>query len=199
MTEWHTDTVYKSCQDLNIVISVKFHSEQYVLKLQNNCPKMEHGMFACVGFEATFEQLLSKSVNIARSNWSVSWWWSYPVWPSCYFSRRIQHIVLILKKTKQKKETFIPGSSVFSLSSTLAAVHFLLEWTYRMVVILHMMRARWSLAAPAWQFLSHPDKKCSLSPGPLVIFYRIGCSFQNAKKVYHLINSWTKTWCRRNC
>lgn len=44
-------------QDLNIVISVKFHSEQHVLKLQNNSAKMENRMFAFVGFGATFEQL----------------------------------------------------------------------------------------------------------------------------------------------
>lgn len=130
---------------------MKFHSEQYVLKVQNNCPKMELRMFACVGFEATFEQLLSKSVNTARSNWSVSWWRSYPVWPFCYFSRRIQHIVF--NSLKNKKRDFHSWQQRFlSLSSTLAAVHFLLQWTYRMVVILHLMRARWSLAAPAWQF-----------------------------------------------
>lgn len=162
IVQWQNGTLIQfinpaNNQDLNIVISVKFHYEQCVLKLQNNSPKMEGRMFAFVGFEATFEQLLSNSVNTSRSNWSVSWLWSYPVWPSCYFSRSIQRIVLILKK---QKETFISGSSIFYLPGQ----HWQLFIFCLSELIGWQLSCMWWMLGDLWllqlrQFLSHPNKK----------------------------------------
>lgn len=60
MIEWQIGTVYDppNSQDPKIVSLVKFHSEQYALKLQNNSAKTENRTFAFVGFEAPFEHLL---------------------------------------------------------------------------------------------------------------------------------------------
>lgn len=60
MIEWQIGTVYNppNSQDRKIVISVKFHSEQNALKLQNNSPKIGNRMFVFVGFEVSSEHLL---------------------------------------------------------------------------------------------------------------------------------------------
>lgn len=60
MIERQIGTVYDlpNSQDLKIVRLMKFHSEQYALKLQNHSPKIENRTFVFVSFEAIFEHLL---------------------------------------------------------------------------------------------------------------------------------------------
>lgn len=83
--------IYKLYNSHEIVIWARFHSEQHVVKLQNNSPKTENRIAVSAGYESTSEHLMFTYCKILKTHGTMNRFYACELLKSgpCAISDRI--------------------------------------------------------------------------------------------------------------